>query len=56
MTKFKYTFFNSNPPVVSDRVRKILRNKEDAKNFVKAIRKEREGKIGIFKTKNNIEE
>ena len=54
--KFKYTFFNSNPPVVSDRVKQMLSDKDDSKALVNAIREQRNGGSGIFKTKKHYTE
>jgi hypothetical protein len=54
--KFKYTFFNSKSPVTSDRVRKMLSDKDDSKALVNAIREHRKGGSGIFKTKKHYTE
>jgi hypothetical protein len=54
--KFKYTFFNSNPPVTSDRVRKMLADKDDRKAIVDAFRRIHRGGSGIFKTKKHYTE
>lgn len=54
--KFKYTFFKSNRPITSDRVRNMLSDIDDCKALLNGIRNERKGGSGIFKTKKHYPE